>query len=78
MRLKSLRTAFTRALNKKPKSGSAGDINLYTDREKRLLELMKFIIPHIRPSKTISSLPVSCAMLFLFYVISVSHVSVTI
>lgn len=57
-RLKSIRNTFRRALFRKPKSGSAGDVVIYNAREKKLLDLLHFLKPHIKPLSTVSSLEV--------------------
>lgn len=57
-RLKSIRNTYRRALYRKPKSGSAGDVVIHNAREKNLMILLQFLKPHIKPMSTVSTIEV--------------------
>lgn len=57
-RIKSIRTAFTKARNKKAKSGSGAKDAKLNERQQRLLKRLTFLIPHLRGYKSDSTMNV--------------------
>lgn len=58
-RIKSLRNILTKALKKKVKSGSGGGAKGPNDRDRRVMKLLSFVVPHINfTSITVSSMSV--------------------
>lgn len=57
-RIKSVRTAFTKAQNKKMKSGSGGGESNLNERQRRLINRLQFLVPHLRGYKSHSTMEV--------------------